>query len=119
MLVWAFLMKLRWQLQLAFALSAILFTQWVIPGSDAASLRSRARRDGEEYVLDGNKVFITNGTEADLALVFATVDPEAGHRGITAFAVDLDCPGSSRGGHEVKLGVNASGTTELARRRLT
>jgi butyryl-CoA dehydrogenase len=83
-------------------------------GSDAASLRTLARRDGDDYVLDGSKVFITNGTHADLALVFATVDPEKKHRGITAFVVPTDAPGFHRGVHETKLGVNASGTTELA-----
>jgi alkylation response protein AidB-like acyl-CoA dehydrogenase len=65
-------------------------------------------------VLNGSKVFITNGTHADLAIVFATVDPEKKHKGITAFVVDMGSPGFSRGGHEYKLGVNASGTTELA-----
>ena len=83
-------------------------------GSDAASLRTLARRDGDDYVLDGSKVFITNGTHPDLALVFATVDPEKKHRGITAFVVASDSAGFHRGKHEVKLGVNASGTTELA-----
>ena len=83
-------------------------------GSDAGSLRTTARRDGGDYVLDGNKVFITNGTHADIAVVFATVDPAKKHRGITAFIVPMDTPGFSRGGHEYKLGVNASGTTELA-----
>jgi butyryl-CoA dehydrogenase len=82
-------------------------------GSDAASLRTAARRDGGDYVLDGNKVFITNGTHADLALVFATVDPAKKHRGITAFIVPTDAPGFRCGTHETKLGVNASGTTEL------
>jgi butyryl-CoA dehydrogenase len=83
-------------------------------GSDAAALRTTARRDGDDYVLNGNKVFITNGTHADLALVFASVDLDAGHKGITAFIVPTDVPGFSRGSHEYKLGVNASGTTELA-----
>ncbi len=83
-------------------------------GSDPAGLRTTAVRDGDDYVLNGNKVFITNATHADLALVFATVDPSQGHRGITAFVVPSDAPGFSRGGHERKLGVNASGTTELA-----
>ncbi|MCP3958726.1 MAG: acyl-CoA dehydrogenase [bacterium] len=83
-------------------------------GSDAASLRTTARRDGDDYVLDGNKVFITNGTNADIALVFATVDPALGYKGITAFIVPADTPGYSHGIHEYKLGVNASGTTELA-----
>ncbi|MEM7048068.1 MAG: acyl-CoA dehydrogenase [Acidobacteriota bacterium] len=83
-------------------------------GSDAAALRTTAERDGDDYVLNGEKVFITNGTHADLALVFASVDLTAGHRGITAFMVPMDLPGLTRGGHEVKLGVNASGTTWLA-----
>lgn len=83
-------------------------------GSDAAALRTTARRDGDDYIFNGNKVFITNGTDADIALVFASVDLEQKHRGITAFIVPCDTPGFSRGTHEYKLGVNASGTTELA-----
>lgn len=83
-------------------------------GSDAAALRTTAKRDGDDYVLNGNKVFITNGTDADLAIVFASVDLDAGHKGITAFVIDCEGAGFSRGGHEYKLGVNASGTTELA-----
>ena len=82
-------------------------------GSDAGALRTTARRDGDDYVLDGDKVFITNGTHADLAIVFATVDPARKHRGITAFVVPCDAPGFSRGQHEYKLGVQASGTTQL------
>ncbi|KAB2967188.1 MAG: acyl-CoA dehydrogenase [Thermoanaerobaculia bacterium] len=82
-------------------------------GSDAAALRTTARRDGDRYVLDGSKVFITNGTHADVAIVFATVDPERKHRGIVAFVVPTDAPGFSRGHHEYKLGVQASGTTQL------
>ncbi len=82
-------------------------------GSDAAALRTTARREGEEYRLDGTKVFITNGTHADVAIVFASVDPEKKHRGIAAFLVPTDAPGFSRGHHEYKLGVQASGTTQL------
>ena len=82
-------------------------------GSDAGALRTVARPDGDAYVLDGSKVFITNGTHADLALVFATVDLEKKHRGITAFIVPTDTPGFKRGHHEYKLGVQASGTTQL------
>jgi len=82
-------------------------------GSDAAALRSRARRDGDHYVLDGDKVFITNGTHADVALVFASTDPEKKHRGISCFVVPCDTPGFRRGEHEYKLGVQASGTTQL------
>jgi len=83
-------------------------------GSDAAALRTTAERDGDDYVINGNKVFITNGTHADVALVFASTDMEKKHKGITAFLVDADTPGYSHGTHEEKLGVNASGTTELA-----
>ena len=83
-------------------------------GSDPAALRTSAVRDGDDYVLNGNKVFITNGTHADLAIVFATVDPDLRHKGITAFLVPATTPGYSHGHHEYKLGVNASGTTELA-----
>ncbi len=82
-------------------------------GSDAAALRTTARRDGDHYVLDGDKVFITNGTHADVAIVFASVAPEKKHRGIAAFLVPTDAPGFSRGHHEYKLGVQASGTTQL------
>jgi len=82
-------------------------------GSDAAAIRCTARRDGDDYVLNGNKVFITNGSHADLALVFASVDLEARHKGITAFIVEAGSAGYSTGAHEYKLGVNASGTTEL------
>ena len=82
-------------------------------GSDAAALRATARRDGDDYVLNGSKVFITNGSHAELALVFASVDLEAKHKGITAFIVATDSPGFETGPHEYKLGVNASGTTEL------
>ncbi|HUO86609.1 MAG TPA: acyl-CoA dehydrogenase family protein, partial [Thermoanaerobaculia bacterium] len=83
-------------------------------GSDPAGLRTSARRDGDDYVLDGEKIFITNGTDAEVALVFATVDLEQGHRGITAFLVPAEIDGYSHGEHEFKLGVNASGTTWLA-----
>jgi len=83
-------------------------------GSDPASLRTSAVRDGDDYIINGNKVFITNGTDADLALIFATVDPELKHKGITAFIVRADTEGYTHGHHEYKLGVNASGTTELA-----
>lgn len=82
-------------------------------GSDAAALKTTARREGDTYVLNGGKVFITNGTHADIALVFAMVDPAQKHRGIAAFIVPMDTPGFSRGHHEYKLGVQASGTTQL------
>ncbi len=83
-------------------------------GSDPAGIRTTARRDGDDYVLNGNKIFITNGTDADIALVFASVDLAKKHKGITCFIVPAETPGYSHGTHEFKLGVNASGTTELA-----
>lgn len=83
-------------------------------GSDPSGIRTTARRDGDDYVLNGNKIFITNGTDADVALVFASVDLAKKHKGITCFIVPADTSGYSHGTHEFKLGVNASGTTELA-----
>lgn len=83
-------------------------------GSDPAALRTSAVRDGGDYILNGNKVFITSATDADVAIVFATVDRERRHRGITSFIVPATTRGYSHGGHEYKLGVNASGTTELS-----
>ncbi|MDI3256659.1 MAG: acyl-CoA dehydrogenase [Kyrpidia sp.] len=82
-------------------------------GSDAAALRTRAVRDGGGYRINGRKVFITNGGEADLYLVFATLDPEAGRRGITAFLVESANPGLIIGKKERKMGLNGSSTTEL------
>lgn len=82
-------------------------------GSDAFALQCRAEQDGEEWILDGTKLWITNGAEAGLYIVFATVDPEAGHHGITAFLVERDADGVSVGKREDKLGIRASSTTEL------
>ncbi len=82
-------------------------------GSDAFALACRAEQDGDDWVLEGQKLWITNGNEADLFIVFATVDPEAGYKGITAFLVDRDTPGFTVGKKEDKLGIRASSTTEL------
>ena len=82
-------------------------------GSDAFALACRATRDGDDWVLDGHKLWITNGKEAGLFIVFATVDPSAGYKGITAFLVDGDAEGFSRGKKEDKLGIRASSTVEL------
>lgn len=82
-------------------------------GSDAFALACRAEKDGDEYVLNGHKLWITNGNEAGLFLVFATVDPDAGYRGITAFLVPRDTPGFTVGKKEDKLGIRASSTTEI------
>ncbi len=82
-------------------------------GSDAFALRCRASEDGDHYVLTGRKLWITNASEAELFIVFATVNPELGHKGITAFLVDKDCPGFTVGREEDKLGIRASSTCEL------
>jgi alkylation response protein AidB-like acyl-CoA dehydrogenase len=82
-------------------------------GSDAFALATRAREDGDHYVLTGRKLWITNGNEADLFLVFATVNPEAGYRGITAFVVERGFSGFTVGKKEDKLGIRASSTCEL------
>lgn len=83
-------------------------------GSDAAALRSRARRDGAGWVLSGTKQFITSGREADLAIVFAISDPDAGKKGISAFLVPTDSRGYSVVRVEDKLGQNASDTCQIA-----
>lgn len=82
-------------------------------GSDAFALKTRAVEDGDDYVLTGRKLWITNAREAGLFIVFATIDPDAGHRGITAFLVEPDCPGFQVGQKEDKLGIRASSTCEL------
>jgi alkylation response protein AidB-like acyl-CoA dehydrogenase len=82
-------------------------------GSDAFALITRAREDGDAFVLSGRKLWITNGNEADLFITFATVDPAAGYRGITAFLVDRGTNGFSVGKKEDKLGIRASSTCEL------
>ncbi|MBI3978282.1 MAG: acyl-CoA dehydrogenase family protein, partial [Chloroflexi bacterium] len=82
-------------------------------GSDAASLATAARRDGDDYVLDGTKVFITSGDVAGVILLFATVDRALGSRGITAFLVEQGAPGLRIGRKEDKLGLRASSTVEL------
>ncbi len=82
-------------------------------GSDAFALTTRAREDGDGFVLTGRKLWITNGSEANLFIVFATVNPEAGYRGITAFLVERGDQGFSVGKKEDKLGIRASSTCEL------
>jgi alkylation response protein AidB-like acyl-CoA dehydrogenase len=82
-------------------------------GSDAFALQTRARQEGDEWILDGTKLWITNGGEAGLFIVFANVDPEQGYKGITAFLVDRDTPGFAVGKKEDKLGIRASSTVEL------
>ena len=82
-------------------------------GSDAFALQTRAELRGSDYVLNGRKLWITNGKEAHLFVLFATVDPAAGYRGITAFLIERDFPGFSVGKKEDKLGIRASSTCEL------
>jgi len=82
-------------------------------GSDAFGLTTRARKDGDGYVLTGRKLWITNANEADLFIVFATIDPDAGYRGITAFLVERGFAGFTVGKKEDKLGIRASSTCEL------
>jgi alkylation response protein AidB-like acyl-CoA dehydrogenase len=82
-------------------------------GSDSAAMRTVARRDGDEYVLDGSKRFITNAAVAGLYTVFAKTDPEAGHSGISAFVVEADTPGFEVARLEPKMGISGSTTGEL------
>jgi alkylation response protein AidB-like acyl-CoA dehydrogenase len=82
-------------------------------GSDAFALQTRAKQDGDGYVINGRKLWITNGNEADIFIVFATINPEAGYRGITAFIVERGTPGFTVGKKEDKLGIRASSTCEL------
>ncbi len=82
-------------------------------GSDAANQQTRAIREGDSYRISGQKVFITCGQAADVCLLFAMTDPDRKARGISAFLVDADTPGFDRSRHQIKLGVNASGTVEI------
>jgi butyryl-CoA dehydrogenase len=82
-------------------------------GSDVASLRTRAERKGDSWVLNGTKMFITNGAIADVAVVYAKTDLSAGHAGISAFIVEKGTPGFSVGRQLIKMGVKTSPTSEL------
>jgi alkylation response protein AidB-like acyl-CoA dehydrogenase len=82
-------------------------------GSDAFALGTRAVEAGDGFTLNGRKLWITNANEADLFIVFATIDPSAGYKGITAFIVERSTPGFSVGRKEDKLGIRASSTCEL------
>ena len=98
-----------------------LATEWVgayalsesSSGSDAFALRCKATRDGDDFVLHGNKLWITNGNEATVFILMANLDFDAGYRGITAFLVEKSMDGFSVGKKEDKLGIRASSTTEL------
>src|SRR5207253_7300591 len=76
-------------------------------GSDAFALTTRAREAGDDYAITGRKLWITNGNEADVFLVFATINPDAGYRGITAFIVERGFPGFSVGKKDDMLGIRA------------
>src|SRR5262245_13391128 len=82
-------------------------------GSDAFALATRATDNGDHFVLNGRKLWITNAIEAGLFIVFATINPELGYKGITAFLIEPDFPGFSVGKKEDKLGIRASSTCEL------
>jgi alkylation response protein AidB-like acyl-CoA dehydrogenase len=82
-------------------------------GSDPAALETAATRHDNGYILNGTKIFISNGAEADIILVFATLDKSLRHKGVAAFIVEKESPGFSVGKHENKLGIRASSTTEL------
>ena len=82
-------------------------------GSDPAAMRSTAKKDGEDYVLNGTKTFITNGALSSVFVGFFKTDSSAGHNGISAFIIDADCPGITVGAHENKMGLRLSNTTDL------
>ena len=82
-------------------------------GSDSAAMRTEARREGDEYVINGSKRFITNAGVAELYTVFAKTDPEAGHAGISAFLVEASAPGFEVGRIEAKMGIKGSTTGEI------
>jgi hypothetical protein len=82
-------------------------------GSDAAALKTRAQKQGDGYMLNGSKAFITSGANADVAIVFAVTDPDAGKQGISAFVVPTDNPGYQVGGVERKMGQHASDTAQI------
>src|SRR5690242_19386613 len=82
-------------------------------GSDAFAMQTRAELRGNEYIINGRKLWITNAKEAGIFILFANLDPSAGYRGITAFIVEKNFPGFSVGKKEDKLGIRASSTCEL------
>ncbi|GEK74597.1 MULTISPECIES: isovaleryl-CoA dehydrogenase [Halomonas] len=82
-------------------------------GSDVVSMKLRARQEGDRFILDGNKMWITNGPDADVLVVYAKTDPDAGSKGITAFIIEKDMPGFSTAQKLDKLGMRGSNTCEL------
>ncbi|QED49756.1 acyl-CoA dehydrogenase [Cytobacillus dafuensis] len=83
-------------------------------GSDAGSLKSKAVKDGDHYIINGSKVFITNGGEADVYIVFASTNPELGSKGVSAFIVEKGTPGLVIGKDEHKMGLHGSRTLQLS-----
>jgi alkylation response protein AidB-like acyl-CoA dehydrogenase len=82
-------------------------------GSDAGGTKTLAKKDGDQYILNGSKTFASQGTQADVSVVYATVDPKLGKKGITAFIIEKGSPGFTPGKKEDKLGLRASDTAEL------
>lgn len=82
-------------------------------GSDASSLKTSAKQEGDDYIMQGSKVFITNGGEADTYIVFARTSQEGGYKGVSAFIVEKDAPGLVIGKKEKKMGLHGSSTVEL------
>ncbi|RHW40032.1 acyl-CoA dehydrogenase [Lysinibacillus yapensis] len=82
-------------------------------GSDAGGMKTTAKREGDEYVLNGSKIFITNGGIADIYIVFAVTDPQSKHKGTSAFIVESNYPGFGVGKKEKKMGIRSSPTTEI------
>src|SRR5690606_8974542 len=82
-------------------------------GSDAGNMKTIARKEGDHYVLNGSKIFITNGGVADIYIVFALTNPELKHKGTSAFIVESSFPGFKVGKKEEKLGIRSSPTTEV------
>lgn len=82
-------------------------------GSDASAMKTTAKKSGDHYIINGSKIFITNGGVADIYIVFALTNPELKHKGISAFIVEKDFPGFKVGKKERKLGIRSSPTTEI------
>src|SRR5207237_6430681 len=87
-------------------------------GSDAGGLKTVARRDGDSYVIDGAKTFITNAPIADVLVIFATLDPKLGSKGITAFAVERATTGLEVGRNDAKMGLHGPTTAQLSFRAM-
>ncbi len=105
--------KAKYMPQLASARVGAYALSEASSGSDAFALKTRAVDKGSHYSLSGEKLWITNGNEAEIFILFATIDPDAGYKGITAFIIEKQFEGFSVGKKEDKLGIRASSTTEL------